>query len=89
MKHSLLTHLDSLGVDLVEAELCDIVELDEVGISENIAFFLGFGHLFVVGVEDRDYGLGVDKGDGFAELLPELGVLIKLSHFKFNITYFE
>jgi hypothetical protein len=62
----------------VHREVGDVIELDEVGVAEDIVFVLEV--VLGSGVEGSADGRSVGEGGRTAELATGLGVLVKLSH---------
>lgn len=60
MVHAFISCADPIGVDLVQGQVSDVVELDKVGISEDIVFV--FEMIFGGGVEGGADGGGVCEG---------------------------
>lgn len=77
MVHALVAGANPEGVDVVDGHFGEVVDFDEVGISENIVLIFLF---LVEGVENGGDGFGVGEAAGSAELLPDFGVLIELGH---------
>lgn len=78
VEHSLLPCADSVGVDLVDGEVGDVVEFDEVGVSEDVVF--AFEVVLGRGVKGSADGRSVCELGRSAELAPGPRVLEKFSH---------
>lgn len=83
VEHALLASADPHGVHLVHGEVGDVVQFNEVGIPEDVILVLEL----VLGrrVEGSADGTGVRESRRPPELSPRPGVLVKLSHYLYNL----
>jgi len=79
VEHALVPGTDSDSVDLVKGQFCDVIELDEIGISEDVLLVLDV--IFLGGIEGGADWWSVPERNRFAELSTGLCVLIELCHF--------
>ena len=85
VEHALLTSAHPHGVDLMHGEVGDVVQLNEVGIPEDVILVLEV----VLGswVEGSADGAGVCESRRPSELSPCPCVLVKLSHYLYNLNH--
>ena len=77
MEHSLISSADPESVDIMDGQFGEIVEFDEIGISEDIVLIFLFS---VDGIKDGGDGFGIGEGTRPTEFFSDPGVLIKLGH---------
>lgn len=85
VEHSLLAGAHAHGVHLMHREVGDVVEFDKVRIPLHVVLI--FQLVFGSGIEGSTNGTGVCEGGRPAELAACTGVLVKLSHYLYNLCH--
>lgn len=85
VEHAFLASADPHGVDLMHGEVGDVVQFNEVRIPKDIILILEM--VLAGGIEGSANGAGVRESRRPSELSPRPSVLVKLSHYLYNLNH--